>query len=393
MQASIAPCADRAKRWAQLSALAVLHKKTEEARRNIAWSAKHLLAHAYHKDMLFYNVFRALQHYAQAASTETEQASCWLWLAQLAPAIAAILDYTDGDETGEFPVELADTLALVAPEKLVAYYLWQCERGDHRQALSTLHAFLERADLREPIAHALAMTAIDQRSLSLIARRAAQGDVGAQTVQARLQTYLGIAAFALTTSKVDERVPDRGGTAVFDPANYPPATVDTSLEDLPGPITVWVDYWAANGQKREVYRALAEADARGIDIACYDQLFMLALSLYGKAKAYPWLVKAHIMGNGWSWYLSHQDEVERRWRMVKQHYPERWQAFLQDTLLRIPLWRSSLFSHMEFPRLIEYCFFMGQGDLAQCLVEQIVKRSLELVSMLPLPVPDWVGAS
>ncbi len=98
------------------------------------------------------------------------------------------------------------------------------------------------------------------------------------------------------------------------------------------------------------------------------------------------------MGNGWSWYLSRQGEAEQRWRLIKQHYPDRWQAFLQDTLLQTPLWRSGSFSHMEFRRLIEYCLFMGQDDLAQRLVEQMVKQSLELVSMLPLPTPEWVGA-
>ena len=392
-RASIVPCAERAKRYALLSALAVLHSKTEEARRTIARSAEHLLAHANHKDMLFYDVLGAIQRYAQAASTETEHAPCWPWLAQLAPAIAAIRDYTDGDETGNFPVELADTLAMVAPEKLAAYYLWQCERGEHHQALSTLHAFLERADLREPIAHSLAMTAIDHGSLHIIARRATQGDAGAQTVQARQQASLGAAAFALTKPRAGVGMPDRGDTTAFDPASYPPAAFDASLEELPGPITAWIDYWEASGQKREVYRVLAEADARGVDIACYDRLFALALALYGKAKAYPWLVKAHIRGNGWSWYLSRQDEAEQRWRMIKQRYPDRWQAFLQDTLLQMPLWRSGSFSHVEFPRLIEYCLFMGQGDLAQRLVEQMVNRSLELVSILPLPTPEWLDAS
>src|SRR6266568_4618023 len=338
IRVSIVPCAERARRYALLSALAALHGATEGARRTIARSAEHLLAHAYHKDMLFYHVLDALQRYAQAAAKETVQATCWPWLAQLAPAVAAILGYTDGDETRNFPVDLADTLALVAPEKLAAYYLWQCERGEHRQALSTLHAFLERADLREPLAHALAMSAIDQRSLHIIARRAAQGDVGAQDVQAGQQTSLGTAAFALTTPSDDQPMPDRGGAAAFDPALYPPAAVDASLENLPGPITAWIDYWAAHGQKREAYRLLAEADARGVDLACYDRLFTLALALYGKAKAYPWLVKAHIEGNGWSWYLSRQGEAEQRWHLIKQHYPARWQAFLQDTLLQMPLW-------------------------------------------------------
>jgi len=197
----------------------------------------------------------------------------------------------------------------------------------------------------------------------------------------------------LTTPSDDQPMPDRGGAAAFDPALYPPAAVDASLENLPGPITAWIDYWAAHGQKREAYRLLAEADARGVDLACYDRLFTLALALYGKAKAYPWLVKAHIEGNGWSWYLSRQGEAEQRWHLIKQHYPARWQAFLQDTLLQMPLWRSGSFSHMEFRRLIQYCLFLGQGALAQRLVEAMVTRSLELVSMLPLSMPDWVGAS
>lgn len=392
MRAAVTPCYERAQRFALLSTLAVIHGEDEAARHCIRQSSEYLLAHAYHKDILYYNVLGAIQRYAQAATTETVQTPCWSWLAQLAPAIAAVLDYTDGDETRSFPEELADTLALVAPEKLAAYYLWQCERGDHHQAVSTLHAFLEHADLREPIEYALAMTAIDQKSLHIVARRAAQGDVGAQTVQARQQTYLGTVVFALTQPSAGGRIPNRSGTAAFDPALYPPTAVDTSLEKLPGPITDWIDYWVSNGQKREVYRTLAAADARGVDLACYDRIFTLALALYGKVKAYPWLVKAHIMGNGWSWYLSRQGEAEQRWRLIKQHYPDRWQAFLQDTLLQTPLWRSGSFSHMEFRRLIEYCLFMGQGDLAQHLVEQMVKRSLELVSMLPLPTPEWVGA-
>ena len=56
--------------------------------------------------------------------------------------------------------------------------------------------FSIRADLSEALAQSLAMTAIDQVSLGIIARRAAEGDAGAQIVQARQQAYLGAAAFA-----------------------------------------------------------------------------------------------------------------------------------------------------------------------------------------------------
>jgi hypothetical protein len=392
LRTSITPCAERAKRCAQLSALAILHQSTEHARRYIVQSAEHLLAHAYHKDMLFYNVLSALQCYAQTNAAEDMQGACWRWLEQLAPAIAAIVDYTDGDETRDFSGELAETLVLVSPEKLLPYYMWQCEHSDHFYVLRTLHAFLEHANLEDLIVQSLAITAIDQESLSIIARRAVQGDRGATLVQERLQTYLGTAAFAFTKSTADQRIPERGNMTTFDPASYPPARFDTSFEDLPSSIPVWIDYWAGKGKKNEVYHVLVEADRRGVDIACYDQLFLLALSLYGKAKAYPWLVKAHINGNGWNWHLSRHGESEQRWRLIQQHYPEKWLIFLEDTLLKRPLWLSGSFSHMEFRRLIEYCLFMGQHDLARRLVEHMVKGSLELVSMLPLPTPEWVRA-
>ena len=148
----------------------------------------------------------------------------------------------------------------------------------------------------------------------------------------------------------------------------------------------------STAKKAEVYRVLADADARGVDIECYDRLFALARALYGKARAYPWLVKAHITGNGWNWYLSNQNEVEQRWQILKQHYPDHWQGFLQQTLVQAPAWRQSSFSHWGFRRLIEYCLLMGQHDLARSLIDQMVARALELVSMLPLPALEWIDA-
>ncbi len=398
METTIDHCPRRAERFALLSALAVLHGRTGEARYRIAQCAEHLLAHGDHKDMLFYNVLGAIERYAEGASRMTARMVIWPWLAQLAPAIAAILSYTNGDETRSFPEDLADALALAAPEKLPTYYTWQCVRGDHHHALSTLHAFLERADLSEALGQSLAMTAIDQVSLGIIARRAAEGDAGAQMVRARQQAYLGAAVFAPPSPHKDQSTPYRSHTTAFDPARYPPAEFDRYLRESSGYLdkqhmAAWTEYWVSNGNKSEVYRVLADADERGIDIRCYDRLFALALALYGKARAYPWLVKAHIMGSGWGWRISEQNEVEQRWQLIKRHYPDRWQAFLQQTLVQAPTWLTASFSQGEFRRFIEYCLLMEQRDLAQRLIDQMVKRSLELVSMLPLPTPEWVNAS
>jgi hypothetical protein len=390
LQTTVSPCNERAELYASLAAVAALHGKTDLASRCVAQSAEHLLAHGYHKDMLFYHVLDAIQHYAKnPAGPDKAPEVLWTWLAKLAPAIDSILGYTDGDETRHFPAALADALALVAPDKLLAYYQWQCQRGTHGLALSVLHAFLDVGDLANPLARALAMTAIDQRSLHIIARRAAEGDPGAQSIQVQQQSYLGEKVFAEsdpTQSPVLEDI------TTFDPQTYPPEQFMEMLQEHPGKerIAAWIEHWRKQNRNAEVYQALVKADKRGIDIECYDQLFVLTRALYGKDAAYPWLIKAHIQAHGWYWYVSYQNEAEQRWRWVKQYYPGYWQDFLRQTLIKAPAWSTASFSHGDFRRLIEYCLFMNQQDFACQLLDQMVNQSLELVSMLHLPKPEWL---
>jgi hypothetical protein len=393
LQTTILPCTERAQRWALLGTLAILHRKRDVAHRCVEASADHLLGHGYHKDILFYNTLDAIQRYAKSLPKDERETIIWPWLKQLAPAIAAIRDYTDGDETRDLPVDLAHTLALVAPEKLPAYYHWQCNCGEHWQAMSTLHVFLEQSDLSDPIAQSLAVSAIDSRSLNIIADRAAQGHPGAQIVLARQQLYLGSEAFARRDEPApQQKIVDQDKKAEFDPVAYPPEAFDTFLQHGAGALNTWVEYWIAHGKKKEIYEVLVNAEQRGIDISeCYHHLFALTRTFYGKEKAYPWLIKAHILGNGWNWYISRQNEVEQRWRTIKQIYPNKWLDFLTQTVLQTPVWRSSSFSHMEFRYLLEFCLYMGQIELARSLVDQMVQRSLELVSMLPLPLPEWIN--
>lgn len=398
-QTLIVPCAERAERFARLGECAALHEEWSMARQNIRVSADHMLAHGYHKDMLFYNTLGAVQRYAKNIPPEIFHAPLMVsWIKQLAPAVAAITNYTDGDETRHFPMEIAEVLGLVAPEKLYDYYEWQCAQGDHHQALSTLHVFLEKADLTQPVAQALALTAIDQQSLHLLTQRAAHGDEGARIVLTQQHAYLGSITSDSNTTKSPQLELDTNKVNAFDPEQYPPDKFIDYINECTGyipkqNIESWVEFWVTKKKKAEVCQALMDADTRGIDIGCYDQLFNMMRALYGKDKAYPWLVKASIMDFGWNWHLSEQERAERRWQIIKAQYPTRWQEFLKDTLLQAPVWSSTSLSHYDFRRLIEYHIFMGQYEQARNLVEEMVIRSWELVSMLPLSTPEWVDVS
>ena len=79
------------------------------------------------------------------------------------------------------------------------------------------------------------------------------------------------------------------------------------------------------------------------------------------------------------------------WDAVKAHYPTRWAEFLGDTILGDTALRGTALGHFTFERLVLYCLMMGQRHLAGQLVEEMVNRSLELVSPLQLPTPGWVA--
>jgi len=329
------------------------------------------------------------------------------WILRLAPAIAAIEDYTDGDETGHLPRELADALAEIAPDLLPEYYQWLCGIEEYYDALHAFRVFVRTADLSHPIAQAVARTAADDGCLRILSERAQGGDGSARSALDSLLGLLGPDAPAPVSPEPDSSSgAHRPEGDPPEPADFPPDRLEDFLAALSpryfdGGESVgrWVDHWAGEGRSEEALGAIAEAIRRGTQIANYDAVYSLAVSVHGGDRAYPWLAWAHREGNGWSRYSSREEPAIRRWEIVRDRYPTRWFEFLRDTLAGggpapdsdTELWRDLGIGHHTFVRLVEYCLFMGRRGLAERAVEAMVGRSLELVSPLTLPVPGWAA--
>ena len=129
----------------------------------------------------------------------------------------------------------------------------------------------------------------------------------------------------------------------------------------------------------------------GVEWGNEDIICDLGLRLFGRYMAYPWLVKAHREGYGGNRYWTSKDKAVRRWEIVKQHYPDKWFDFIVNTSISdrdVPWQRLGFYERFE--RLIEYCLFMGQTELAKQTTTKVLGVVSGLVSPLALPMPEWV---
>ena len=401
LASSIEPFSERASHFSALASLAALHGLRKEASHYVREAALNLISYGDHKDILLFGALEVVQACHRVNLTEARQ-----WLLRLVPAIANVGDFTDGDETRHLPRELGDVLAEVAIDLLPAYYQWLCMKEEYDDALNAFHSFLRTSDLSVEINQALAKTAIDEESLVILAERTEKGDQGAKTVLSSLTELLGVNAVDKAKSKKSKKELTTDYKSYEEslplPCDFPPnrfidylsAVETTCFHRREECIVEWIKFWTNAGRQEELYSTIKKEADRGVEVSGYDALFDLAFSLYGKDEAYPWLVKAHTRRYGWNRYYAYKEEALRRWEAIKEHYPEKWFNFIRDTIeyeFGEP-WRWPTVYNW-FVRLIEYCLFIGQTDLAKQASEQVITSTMELLLPLMLPTPEWVKDS
>lgn len=392
---------ERAEQYAVLASVAIVHNDLDNARRLVRLVADNMISHGEHKDMLFFQVIESIAAYHNALPEEhQDQEFSRKCLLKIAPAITYVEHYTDGDETGGLPRELADTLAQVAPDLLPAYYMWLTEQEDYYDASHVFHVFIKTADLSNLLNQAIAKTAVDEQSFLILKNRATGGDEGAKVVLSELLSYFG----ERVLEQYNEDSPSSSSSfspstkPLPNPAEYEPEKLSDYLTMLrehalfwdDGPMIQWIAHWSNAGRKHDAYQAIKTYVDNGGRFHNFDVVFDLALSLYGKSEAYRWLVNAHIEDSGWTRYFARKERAVRRWGIIKKFYPERWFEFIQDTVIRKrPGTGTWYLDPLAFVRIIEFCLFMDQHKLVRELVQTIVDSSLEYVPV-NLSQAEWV---
>lgn len=328
---------ERARHYAILASLAAMHGLREDARRLLRQAAENALAYGYRKDLCLSDVLDATEACYNHGIPQAVEL-----LKQIAPAIMAVEQYTDGDETRHLPKQMMQFVARIKAQAVTEAYIQVNEQKD-----------LQIAEEDE-----------DENAYR-------QNDSLGDSISAQV-----------------------------DISNYPPAQFDDFLMELDKCFTFieeerireWADYWIRQGCKHEVLNCLRRHAQENRYSACYEMIFQLALELQGAEDAYPWLVQAHIRKGGWIFYLHSDEKIEFIWKEIKRLYPERWYDFIRDTAYSFyDTDEATIFGRDTVKRLVKYLLLMGQKELAKDVLEQAVRAVLELVSPVELPPVEWVN--
>jgi len=398
----VSPFPGRAKRYAILAVLAVIHGISDKANDLLRLSMENMISHGEHKDMLFFQVLETLRMVANAALDNKEvQNIVRDLLIAVVPAIVHVKDYTDGDETGNLSHELSETLSIVAPGSLGYYYMWLAKREKYYDATDAFHVFIETADLSNLMNQATARTAVDDESLRILDNRAKKGDEIATAIINEQIAYYGNEVLnrvdvheTVEPQRRQSEIDDGPDIKAYGPlgfSEYAAAVGNSRLVWDQNRVLQWITFWSNLNCADQAYQGILDFINTGGELRDYDTVFELALRLYGKEKAYPWLVKAHVANRGWRQYYSDKEESKRRWNLVKKLYPEKWMDFLQETLLskQVSTWDWYI-NELEFVWIIEYFLFFDQVEMATELLQTVVHASLEYVSLVKFDTPEWI---
>ena len=395
----IEPFDSRAVTFALLAVVCARYGLRPEAGRYLRQAASNLIGYGSHKDLLLDTVLDAVEAGADRFARRQD-----IWLA-LAPAIASVLEFTDGDETSHLAGRLGGLLLRFDPDLAVRYLKALMDAEQYADVEAALRDLVRNGDLGDPATRALVSTCIDPDAIRLLEGRAEDSDQFAREVLALYPSYSGTLAETHTTSG------STGGSLDYfkegeDADEPPPQNLEIPPErlvelvksdrhswpiDRERGLSEWLCSWA------ETERAAAALDAAEFYFFDDDRLRMsnqavaAARAIGGRTRSYSWLVRSQQTNNGWHGYWTSSADARERWDFLKQDSPERWRDFFIESIKPLP--GAPVQFGITVARIIEYLIYFDRWDDALAVLSQCVVTVTDQLSGQALPTPGWVVAS
>ncbi|MFC2009717.1 hypothetical protein ACFLT3_02180 [Chloroflexota bacterium] len=388
----------QAERYAKLASISVMHDRSnEEVERLLNKSFSNTIAYGTHKDMLIYSMLEIAE-----ACHQTDMPGVEGWLLTLAPAIAHVCEYTDGDETDHFSVRIGKALAVISPNRLPDYYVWLIGQEEYFDARSVFHELIRIADLEDPVVRAIASTGLDKGSLQVLQERAEAGDSTAIDLLKEVTAIFGTPLENIEDMPTQDIGMFSSGSKDKQPyaSDYPPPQIEDFLRasDAKGLyetselIKVWLEFWDYNQQGLQAYEAVKGLADTGCEIRSGDIMANLAKRFYGTTdEMYRWLASANREQMGWSEFYTNKKYAQERWVEIRENFPDRWLQFIKETITQnqVNQWNSVTANNYVL-RLVEYCIALGHTDHACQIAEKVLSIICELTSPAPLTSPSWL---
>jgi hypothetical protein len=320
-------------------------------------------------------------------------------LAQVAPQVHSVLNYTDGKGTRHVLTAADALLAMLAPTALVAKYEEHVDAGQWSHAEDSLSAYVEHGVKAGWPLDALIRTGLHPEVCEVLQRLAKEGVAGAaeklQALEAHGGWDIGVLAREEHAGSNMDRKPFDGDVSTFEPEQ-----LKTLLDRLSGggyddeaALLSWYRYWEGQGQGKRVLDALdnslLDERGRGRDLLHLSGLaFHTRRKLAGLKAAWKYLVSAQINSGAWIGYMESEEKTLARLDLVAEYYPQACDDFVIETAY-------AMFGEQERPRLAPedtmVYFYAKQGRIDEAIVfaQVMVDCVLEDTRTLPLSVPRW----
>ena len=395
LASTIGPFVDRATTFALLATVCARYGFLPKARHYLSRSSENLIAYGYHKDLLLHTTLNTIA--VVAGHCELRQR---LWIG-LAPAIASVEEFTDGDETSHLAGQLGKLLLRFDPNLGTAYMQWLMDAEKYSDVNDVMRELASIGDLTDPVVRALVSTFVDPQSIRVLEERAAGSNLIAQEILAFAPMFSAdfaerdthpLESVAVASNSAGKGF-GSGGTDRY--LEFPPEQIDQLVRslELAWPIArgdelfAWLCRWAETERAADALEAVEPYFLEDDFLRVSNQAVEAVRKIAGRTRSYTWLVLAHRSNNGWFEYWSPFKEAKERWELVRRDFPDNWHRFLVETIK--PLRGFTPHFGLTIARLVEYLAYFEQWNHANATTSRLVDTVAELVSGQELPIPPW----
>ena len=398
LAARIEPFDSRATTFALLATACARYGLRQEAGHHLRRAAENLIAYGSHKDILLHSALNAIE-----AGADRFEGRRQLWVG-LAPAIAAVLEFTDGDETSHLAARFGALLLRFDADLAIRYMKSLMDSEQYHDVEGVLRDLVRSGNLENAELRDLVSTCIDPGSIQLLEDRARGSNQFATEVLELSPQYssslaeVDAGAVTSTTGSDIDRVASGSGRP-HRHLDFPPERLVDLVrsEALAWPLdrerelSAWLHSWANTERAADALDAAEAYFFEDDRLRVSNQAVAAASKIGGRSRSYRWLVRAQQTNNGWSEYWTSFEEAKERWRWVKQDFPSRWRDFLTESLRPLP--GAEPHFGMTIARIVEYLIYFEHWQDAAAVTSQLVATLRDQVSGQALPMPDWTERS
>jgi hypothetical protein len=393
---------NRAEHYAMLAQLSRMHGETTNQMTLIRLAANNLLGHGSHKDIYLFNALEAIRVGGRIGIESTYIDSL---LNRVAPLVANVTEYTDGDDTNHLPERYADVLADVNRSMLLKYYYHEAKEENLFLAEDIFRHIIRSGMYEKNVDRLLAITAVDKESFQELQSQASS-NANAKEAYDIIEQYYGKIEYKdddsrSSRSHSEENInPEERNEAFIKPEELEKhVNAIENKWEVDKFLIAWTRKSIANQDidPKIIYSQISSfIEKKGlheVEGELFDLLYPIVYEI-DKEQAFEYLCWAQANGNGWDPHWTYQGIAEKRWSYVKSHYPERYMEFYEKSIVNSGkrYGRGDRY-FTPIPRSLTYFATFNDKSRIVDILETSITYSEDLMANLELPACTWIYGS